>query len=62
MFTKRTSLIAGAVAASCLPSLGLAQSVDVTPLNGEIGFIFTTFMFLVAGFLVFWMASGFSML
>ncbi|MBT6534040.1 MAG: ammonium transporter [Marinovum sp.] len=62
MFTKRTSLIAGAVAASCLPSLGLAQSVDVTPLNGEIGFIFTTFMFLVAGFLVFWMAAGFAML
>ncbi|MBT6507970.1 MAG: ammonium transporter, partial [Marinovum sp.] len=62
MFTKRTSLIAGAVAASCLPSLGLAQSADVTPLNGEIGFIFTTFMFLVAGFLVFWMAAGFAML
>ena len=62
MFTKRTSLISGAVAAFCLPSLGLAQSADVTPLNGEIGFIFTTFMFLVAGFLVFWMAAGFAML
>ena len=62
MFTKRTSLIAGAIAAFCLPSLGLAQAEDVTPLNGEIGFIFTTFMFLVAGFLVFWMAAGFAML
>ena len=62
MFTKRTILIAGAITAFCLPSLGLAQAEDVTPLNGEIGFIFTTFMFLVAGFLVFWMAAGFAML
>ena len=44
------------------PSLGLAQEADVTPPNSEIGFIFTTFMFLVAGFLVFWMAAGFAML
>ena len=28
----------------------------------DIGFIFTTFMFLIAGFLVFWMAAGFAML
>lgn len=45
-----------------LPGLALAQEADTTPLNGEIGFIFTTFMFLVAGFLVFWMAAGFAML
>ncbi len=45
-----------------LPSLGLAQEVDTTPTNAEIGFIFTTFMFLVAGFLVFFMAAGFAML
>ena len=45
-----------------LPSLGLAQEADVTPPNSEIGFIFTTFMFLIAGFLVFWMAAGFAML
>ncbi|MCW1931535.1 ammonium transporter [Pararhodobacter zhoushanensis] len=36
--------------------------VDVTPPNEEIGYIFTTFMFLVTGFLVMWMAAGFSML
>ena len=62
MFTKRTFTLAGAMLAVCLPTLGLAQEADVTPLNGEIGFIFTTFMFLVAGFLVFWMAAGFAML
>ncbi|MGZ9808862.1 ammonium transporter [Pseudoroseicyclus sp. H15] len=36
--------------------------VDDTPTNDEIGYIFTTFMFLVTGFLVMWMAAGFSML
>ncbi|MEM9009842.1 MAG: ammonium transporter [Pseudomonadota bacterium] len=39
-----------------------AEAVDDTPPTGEIGYIFTTFMFLVAGFLVFWMAAGFAML
>ena len=56
-----------AAAVIAAPSLGLAQeaaeaAADVTPPNSEIGFIFTTFMFLVAGFLVFWMAAGFAML
>ena len=45
-----------------LPVAALAQEVDQTPLNAEIGYIFTTFMFLVTGFLVFWMAAGFTML
>jgi len=56
-----------AAAIIAVPSLGLAQEAaeavaDTTPPNEEIGFIFTTFMFLIAGFLVFWMAAGFSML
>ncbi|SMX26786.1 Ammonium transporter NrgA [Pelagimonas phthalicica] len=54
--------LASAAVLLALPSLGLAQEADVTPPNEEIGFIFTTFMFLVAGFLVFWMAAGFAML
>ena len=58
--TKRAVVSAAALA--LLPTIGLAQEVDETPLNAEIGFIFTTFMFLVAGFLVFWMAAGFAML
>ncbi|QYX58692.1 ammonium transporter [Roseovarius sp. SCSIO 43702] len=44
------------------PSLGLAQGTDTTPPDTEIGFIFTTFMFLVSGVLVFFMAAGFAML
>ncbi|WP_093032878.1 ammonium transporter [Ruegeria marina] len=51
-----------AAALIALPSLGLAQEADVTPPNEEIGYIFTTFMFLVTGFLVMWMAAGFTML
>ncbi|WP_281985111.1 ammonium transporter [Thalassorhabdomicrobium marinisediminis] len=45
-----------------LPQTGMAQAVDTTPLTEDIGFIFTTFMFLVSGFLVFFMAAGFAML
>lgn len=45
-----------------LPGLTLAQEADTTPTNADIGFIFTTFMFLVSGFLVFFMAAGFAML
>ncbi|MGB7319105.1 MAG: ammonium transporter [Planktotalea sp.] len=55
-------LLGASAALLLLPSLGLAQEVDTTPTNAEIGFIFTTFMFLVAGFLVFFMAAGFAML
>lgn len=51
-----------AAALIALPTLGLAQEADVTPPNEEIGYIFTTFMFLVTGFLVMWMAAGFTML
>ncbi len=57
--TKFITLATGAV---LLPSLGLAQEADMTPPNEEIGYIFTTFMFLVTGFLVMWMAAGFAML
>ena len=45
-----------------VPQLAAAQEADVTTLNADIGFIFTTFMFLVSGFLVFFMAAGFAML
>ncbi|MBV1904165.1 MAG: ammonium transporter [Marinosulfonomonas sp.] len=51
-----------ALAVVALPSLGFAQEADTTPTNGEIGYILNTFMFLVTGFLVFWMAAGFTML
>ncbi len=50
---------AGLLALAASPAL--AQD-EVLPVASEIGFIFTTFMFLVAGVLVFWMAAGFAML
>jgi len=58
------------VALLALPTLGFAQEateaveavVDDTPPMAEIGYILTTFMFLVTGVLVFWMAAGFTML
>ncbi len=59
---KLLKTLAPAAALIALPSLGLAQEADTTPTNADIGFIFTTFMFLVAGFLVFFMAAGFAML
>jgi Amt family ammonium transporter len=55
----KTSLVAGALTA--LPALALAQ--DAAPTFDEIGpYIMTTLLFLVAGFLVFFMAAGFAML
>jgi Amt family ammonium transporter len=52
----------GAAAAAMLALPAFAQEADVTPPNEEIGYIFTTFMFLVTGFLVMWMGAGFAML
>jgi len=54
--------IVTATALALLPGLALAQDADVTPPMGDIGFILNTFMFLVTGILVFWMAAGFAML
>ncbi len=51
--------------AALVPLAAVAQDAPVpagAPAGTEIGFILTTFMFLVTGFLVFWMAAGFSML
>ncbi len=61
--TYKSAISIGLTAAlALLPTVGLTQEADTTPLNAEIGFIFTTFMFLVSGFLVFFMAAGFAML
>ncbi|MCG6904596.1 MAG: ammonium transporter [Rhodobacter sp.] len=55
-------VLISAATLTALPVAGLAQEAEIIPVNAEIGFIFTTFMFLVTGFLVFWMAAGFTML
>ena len=55
----KTLSVAGALTA--LPTLVLAQ--DAAPTFDEIGpYLMTTLLFLVGGFLVFWMAAGFAML
>ncbi len=54
--------ISATAALACMPALGFAQEADNTPPMEEIGFILTTFMFIVTGVLVFWMAAGFAML
>lgn len=53
-----------------LPSLGLAQEtteevadvVEAAAVSTEVVFILNTLLFLIGGFLVFWMAAGFAML
>ena len=49
-----------AAALIALPSLGLAQDEAAPAVDNA--FIFNTLLFLIGGFLVFWMAAGFAML
>ncbi len=53
--------ITGGTGLALLPTLALAQDVEYAPL-ADTQFIFTTLLFLIGGFLVFWMAAGFAML
>ncbi|SIS57864.1 ammonium transporter [Roseivivax lentus] len=57
---KLLKTLAPAVALIALPSLGLAQDAEAAPDVNP--YIFTTLLFLIGGFLVFWMAAGFAML
>jgi len=59
---KLTTLIPVTTALLAAPVLGYAQEASA-PTFDEIGpYIMTTMLFLVGGFLVFWMAAGFAML
>src|SRR6056297_1719366 len=63
--TLNTRLFAGVLGAAALvPALAFAQDAEAAaPGFDEIGpYIMTTLLFLVGGFLVFWMAAGFAML
>ncbi|MCP5072542.1 MAG: ammonium transporter [Rhodobacteraceae bacterium] len=52
-----------AALAMTVPATGFAQeTAGPTAVPTEVGYILTTFLFLVGGFLVFWMAAGFAML
>ena len=58
---KLTKLISVGAALTLLPTFALAQ--DAAPTFDEIGpYLMTTLLFLIGGFLVFWMAAGFAML
>lgn len=58
---KLTKLLPLAAGLAFLPGLALAQ--DAAPTMDEVGpYILTTLLFLIGGFLVFWMAAGFAML
>ena len=58
---KLTKYISTGAVLALLPGFALAQ--ETTPGFDEIGpYVMTTLLFLVGGFLVFWMAAGFSML
>ncbi|WP_422048188.1 ammonium transporter [Shimia sp.] len=60
---KTLTKIALTGALTALPTLSFAQEAAAAPGFDEIGpYIMTTLLFLVGGFLVFWMAAGFAML
>ncbi|WP_299826462.1 ammonium transporter [uncultured Roseobacter sp.] len=61
---KLLNTLAPAAALIALPSLGLAQDGPTPGINPSTDsvFIFNSLLFLIGGFLVFWMAAGFAML
>ncbi len=67
---NRITKLGLAAALIALPSLGLAQEtteevaevVEAAAVSSEVVWIFNTLLFLIGGFLVFWMAAGFAML
>ena len=61
MIKKYVIWTATALVASCLPSLASAQDAPTLVATDTV-FILNSLLFLVGGFLVFWMAAGFSML
>ena len=58
---KLMKILPLAAAATALPSLAMAQEAGVDASSDSI-FIFNSLLFLMGGFLVFWMAAGFAML
>jgi Amt family ammonium transporter len=70
MDMKSITKLGLAAALIALPSLGFAQAtteevaevVEAAAVSPEVVWIFNTLLFLIGGFLVFWMAAGFAML
>ena len=58
---KKLHIIPMVTALALVPTLGAAQDAEFATLS-DTTFIFNTLLFLIGGFLVFWMAAGFAML
>ena len=61
MFKISKKFLTSAITLSFLLNMGSAGAAETT-VSAEVGFIFNTFLFLVCGFLVMFMAAGFAML
>ena len=59
---KSLKLLPLAAALAVVPVMGLAQDTSEAAAVVDNAFIFNTLLFLIGGFLVFWMAAGFAML
>ncbi|KAJ56965.1 ammonium transporter [Actibacterium mucosum KCTC 23349] len=60
---KLNKLLLAAAATVALPSLGFAQEAEVpAAVPTDVVWILNSLLFLIGGFLVFWMAAGFAML
>ncbi|MDG1130393.1 ammonium transporter [Seohaeicola saemankumensis] len=59
---KSLKLLPLAAALAIVPVMGLAQDTSEAAAAVDNAFIFNTLLFLIGGFLVFWMAAGFAML
>ncbi|WP_420857988.1 ammonium transporter [Marivivens marinus] len=59
---KLNRILPLAAAVAAIPALGFAQEAEVAVAPDINPYIFTTLLFLIGGFLVFWMAAGFAML
>jgi Amt family ammonium transporter len=62
MHMKSLKLLPLAAALAVVPVMGLAQDTSEAAPAVDNAFIFNTLLFLIGGFLVFWMAAGFAML
>ena len=61
MLNVKHKLLSGAAAAVILPGAVLAQEAPALVPTDSV-FILNSLLFLIGGFLVFWMAAGFAML
>ena len=58
LLKKISTLLISLIFLLNMSSVGMAE----TTVSAEVGFIFNTLLFLICGFLVFFMAAGFAML